>query len=70
MLYRLKDPSHVVVICYMHPTRRRFVYGIDVFNANNQRLIDVLMRADDEPLEGDCDMIVRGRAIQGVRGGP
>lgn len=68
VLYRFRDPSYVVVICYMHPTQRRLVYGIDVFNANNQRLLDVLLRADDEPLEGDCDQLVQGRAIQGVRG--
>ena len=69
VLYRMKDPSHVVVICYMHISRWRVVYGIDVFNANNQRLLDVLLRADDEPLEGDCDQLVAGRAIQGIPAG-
>jgi len=69
VLYRMKDPSHVVVICYMHPSLRRFVYGIDVFNANNQRLLDVLLRADDEPIEGDCDQLVAGRTIQRVPAG-
>ena len=60
VLYRMEDPSYVVVVCYMHPALRRFVYGIDVFNANNQRLLDVLLRADDEPIEGDCDDLVAG----------
>ncbi len=69
VLYRMEDPSYVVVICYMHPSLRRLVYGIDVFNANNQRLLDVLLRADDNPIEGDCDQLVAGRPIQGVPAG-
>ncbi len=69
VLYRMKDPSHVVVICYMHRSRRGHVFGIDVFNANNQRLLDVLLRADDPPIEGDCDKLIAGRTIQGIRAG-
>lgn len=69
VLYRMKDPSHVVVVCYMHRSRRGFVFGIDVFNANNQRLLDVLLRADDPPIEGDCDKLVAGRTIQGIPAG-
>ncbi len=66
VLYRMKDPAYVVVICHMHRSRRGYVIGIDVFNANNQRLIDVLMRGDDEPQRGDCDQLVAGRTIQGI----
>jgi hypothetical protein len=69
VLYRMKDPSHVVVICYMHRSRRGYVFGIDVFNANNQRQLDVLLRADDPPIEGDCDKLVAGRTIQGISAG-
>jgi len=53
----------------MHQSRRGFVFGIDVFNANNQRLLDVLLRADDPPIEGDCDKLVAGRTIQGIPAG-
>ncbi len=64
ILYRMKDDSRLVVLCYMHPGERGLIYGIDVFDVLNQRLVDVVLRADDEPIRADCDQAVAGRRIQ------
>lgn len=54
----------MVVICYMDPGERGIIIGIDVFNIDNQRLLDVLLRFDDEHIVGDCDDAVAGRVVQ------
>lgn len=62
--YRPADGSRTVVICYMDPGERGIIIGIDVFNIDNQRLLDVLLRFDDEHIMGDCDDAVAGRVFQ------
>ena len=63
--YRPNDNTRIVIICIMSREERGVIVGIDVYNIYNNRLIDVLMRANDEPFAGDCDQAVAGRVIQG-----
>ena len=62
--YRPAGGSRTVVICYMDPGERGVIIGIDVFNIDNQRLLDVLLSFDDEHIMGDCDDAVAGRVFQ------
>ena len=49
LLYRPDDGSRRVVVCYMHTSHIGEIIGVDVFNMDNQRLIETIMKVGDPP---------------------
>lgn len=54
ILYRPDDGTRRVVVCYLSTSEPRRIIGVDVFDMDNGRLLDVLQRYGDDPPEGGC----------------
>lgn len=62
LLYRPDDGTRRVVVCYMHTSHIGEIIGVDVFNMDNQRLIETIMKVGDPaPRDMKCTNALEGR---------
>jgi hypothetical protein len=62
LLYRPDDGTRRVVVCYMHTSLVGEIIGVDVFNMDNQRLIETIMKVGDPaPRDMKCANALEGR---------
>ncbi|KPK00260.1 MAG: hypothetical protein AMS20_15220 [Gemmatimonas sp. SG8_28] len=54
IVFRPRDDSRRIVVCYMHRSNRNQIEGIDVFNMDTRDLIEVIQRRGDPPPPGGC----------------
>ncbi len=54
VVYRPADGSRRIVVCYMSPAERGVIIGVDVFDLDTRRNIEVLQRLGDPPPPGGC----------------
>lgn len=54
IVYRPRDDTRRVVVCYMHRSNPNQIEGIDVFNMDTRDLIEVIQRRGDPPPPGGC----------------
>ena len=54
IVYRPDDGTRRVVVCYLSPSEPRQIIGVDVFDMDSQRLLEVLQRYGEDPPEGGC----------------
>ncbi len=62
LLYRPDDNSRRVVVCYMHTSHVGEIIGVDVFNMDNGRLLETIMKVGDAPpRDMKCSNALEGR---------
>jgi hypothetical protein len=54
IVYRPRDGTRRVVVCYMHRSNIGQIEGIDVFDMDTRDLIEVVQRRGDPPPRGGC----------------
>jgi hypothetical protein len=54
ILYRPSAETHQVVVCYMDPIERGLIDGVEVFDMDSGRLLEVIQRHGEPPPEGGC----------------
>lgn len=54
ILYRPRDGTRRVVVCYLHRSNIGQIEGIDVFDIDTRDLIEVVQRRGDPPPRGGC----------------
>jgi hypothetical protein len=54
ILYRPKDGSRNVVVCYVSPAERGLIYGADLFDIDTRQNIAVLIPRGGPPPKGGC----------------
>jgi hypothetical protein len=54
ILYRPDDGTRRVVVCYLSPSETGRIIGVDVFDMDSQRLLEVLQSYGEDPPQGGC----------------
>ena len=63
LLYRPDDGTRRVVVCYMHTSHVGEIIGVDVFNMDNGRLIETIMKVGGTPPpDMKCSNALEGRS--------
>lgn len=62
ILYRPKDGSRNVVVCYISPAERGLIYGADRFDIDTRQHVEVLIPRGGPAPEGGCPGAYKGES--------